>query len=573
MVSTRSKPWCFLAGMGLVGLLAAPGAAATYHVSPRGDDQRDGITPATSWRTVARVNSREFAPGDQILFERGGHWRESLVPRSSGAPGRPIEFGAYGEGPKPRFWGSDRLDSSRFEPVEGGVSRIEVATPVHAVLQDHTFLRSARLVIRDESPARNLDHVRDHPGTWYQDRGVLHVHTAGDLREVTVVGRDDVVHSNGRDHLVLRDLVVDESARFDAGYGFRIMGSADVRLEGCEAYRAGKHHFGVINSTGFVGVNLIAAIAMPDQGAGGASAYVTYSDRTRRGDTSEYHHCTAEQLADPGSGGHYPAFVTHGEGVGSILLDDLTSRGGEIALGNAESGAAIRLHGGRLEAATLAVDGRKIVVDGLTIVGQFAGVSLDGVGNTLQNLVITGGNPGFVGHQAAITEGGQDNLIRFCTIVLDPAAPEFDAVLSLKRRDSRLRWFGNVMISSGTTVRTWFTDFDPRMVEARGNFYGPVARFETRYDGKGASLTLNQWQALGVDRSSIAGDPVFVNAALGDYAPGIGSPLIDALPSDPALAHEALRDRRGTRRPQGEGFDLGAIESLPARGSSAPSPR
>ena len=460
---------------------------------PDGDDRNDGKSPATAWRTVARVNSQSFQPGDQVLFERGGEWRECLVPASSGTAARPIVFGAYGVGPKPKFWGSDVLDKGGFQPEAGGVFEIAVAKVVHAVLIDHEFLRSARLVLKGDDPTANLAHVRSHPGSWFLGDGVLHLNTGGvdprtDPRTYTAVVREDLISTNGKDHLTFRDLVVDETARPDAGYGFRVFGGEGVRLEGCEAYRCGKHHFGVINSTGFVGVDLLAAYAMPDQGVGGASAFVSYSDRTRRGDTSHYLRCTAEHMEDAGTGGRYPAFVTHGEGIGSISLEGMTSRGGDISLGNGESGATIRVVGGRLEDAVLGVFGEKIVVDGMTVVGEHAGVALEGGENVLQNMLIAGVNPGFAGHQAAITEGGKGNTIRFCTVVMDPRAPDFDAAISLKRPDSGLRWHGNILLTTGTVVRAWFAGFDPKGYDASFNFYRRDARFDTRYDGRGSLL-------------------------------------------------------------------------------------
>ena len=540
-------------------------AESTYHVSPQGNDGHDGKSPATPWRTVARVNAHAFEPGDQIRFERDGEWRESLVASSSGAPGRPIVFGSYGTGTMPKFWGSELLDRTRFEPATKGAFQVAVAQTVHAVLVNQVFLRSSRLVLNDSDPARNHGHVQSHPGSWFLDGGVLHVNTGGvdpriDPRTYSVVVRDDVVASNGKDHLIFRDLVVDESARFDAGYGFRIMGSADVRLDTCASYRAGKHHFGVINSTGFVGVGLLATDAMPDQGAGGASAFVSYSDRTRSGDTSEYHQCVARRLDDPGTGGRYPAFVTHGEGVGSVLLHRFISRGGDIALGNDESGARLTIHAGRLDDAKLLLHGREIVVDGMTILGGSAGVHLDGARNTLQNLLIIDTNPGFAGHQAAITEGGRDNLIRFCTVVMDPASPDFNAVLSLKRHNSRLRWHGNVMMSTGTAVRAWFPGFDPREFDASMNFYGRNARFDTRFAGGGTLATLESWQALGLDRSSLQGDPRFADRDNGGYAPRGGSPLIDAVSLDSGLADGVRADILGRPRPQGKAHDIGAFE-------------
>ncbi len=558
-------------------VLAAGGTAeggATYHVRPGGDDRLDGRSAATAWRTVGRVNSGAFEAGDQVLFERGGEWREALVAPSSGVLGRPIAFGAYGEGAKPRFWGSDLLDRRGFRPAAGGVFEVAVGRAVYSVLVDHRFLRSARLVTRSDDPAVNREHVRSHPGTWDFRDGILSLNAGGgdpraDGRAYSAVVREDLVASNGKDHLTFRDLVVDETARFDSGYGFRIQGSSGVRLEGSEAYRCGKHHFGVINSTGFVGVDLVAAQAMPDQGAGGASAYVTYSDRTRKGDTSEYLRCRAEDPEDAGTGGRYPAFVTHGEGVGSILLEGFRSRGGDVALGNGESGAEVRVRGGRLDDAVLDVHGEGIVVDGLTVAGARGGVVLEGAENILQNMLIIGGNPGFAGHQAAIAEGGRRNLIRFCTVVMDPAAPDFDAAISLKRPGTGLRWHGNILLTKGTVVRAWFPGFDPGGYEASANFYAPAARFDTRFDGRGEMITLDRWRALGLDADSLVGDPRFLDPARADYALGAGSPAVDAAGLDPALLRQVPVDLPGKPRLRGRAFDMGAFES-PGRPSPAP---
>ncbi|MHC5540115.1 hypothetical protein ACYOEI_17995 [Singulisphaera rosea] len=132
----------------------------------------------------------------------------------------------------------------------------------------------------------------------------------------------------------------------------------------------------------------------------------------------------------------------------------------------------------------LGIYGEKIVVDGLTVSGPRGGVVLEGRENVLQNVLITGSNPGFSGYQAAIVEGGTDNSVRFCTVVLDPKAPDFDAAISLKRNGSGLRWYGNILMTNGTAVRTWFAGFEPKGLVASSNFYAPNARFETRYDGR-----------------------------------------------------------------------------------------
>ena len=50
--------------------------------------------------TLDELNARVLRPGSKVLFRRGGVWRGHLVAQS-GRPGRPIVYGAYGEGPKP----------------------------------------------------------------------------------------------------------------------------------------------------------------------------------------------------------------------------------------------------------------------------------------------------------------------------------------------------------------------------------------------------------------------------------------------------------------------------------------
>ena len=42
-----------------------------YYVSCDGDDQNDGKSPETAWKTLARVSAAELSAGDGVLFRRG----------------------------------------------------------------------------------------------------------------------------------------------------------------------------------------------------------------------------------------------------------------------------------------------------------------------------------------------------------------------------------------------------------------------------------------------------------------------------------------------------------------------
>ena len=95
-----------------------------YYVSPDGNDNNDGKSPETAWKTLDKVNSAavtwdgmydnpsfpEFRwasdhpearavlePGDVVLFQRGGQWRGVLRTVSG------VTYSAYGGGAKPEI--------------------------------------------------------------------------------------------------------------------------------------------------------------------------------------------------------------------------------------------------------------------------------------------------------------------------------------------------------------------------------------------------------------------------------------------------------------------------------------
>lgn len=81
--------------------------AARYHFSSQsGDDSRsnsEAQNPATPWKSINKLNAifSSLQPGDEILFKRGETFYGSIHITKSGAQGRPIVFGAFGNGNKP----------------------------------------------------------------------------------------------------------------------------------------------------------------------------------------------------------------------------------------------------------------------------------------------------------------------------------------------------------------------------------------------------------------------------------------------------------------------------------------
>lgn len=80
---------------------SAPCTGTAYYISNSGDDSNNGTSPETAWATLDKVKSSTFRPGDGIYFERGGIFRGAVGYFENG-----ITISAYGEGEKPRIYGS-----------------------------------------------------------------------------------------------------------------------------------------------------------------------------------------------------------------------------------------------------------------------------------------------------------------------------------------------------------------------------------------------------------------------------------------------------------------------------------
>ncbi|MGE5138223.1 MAG: hypothetical protein ACM3JD_02070, partial [Rudaea sp.] len=76
---------------------AAAISGATYYIdSASGRDANPGTSPSRAWRSLSRVNSTTFQPGDRILLRAGSTWTGQLWPKGSGTAGRPIAIDRYG---------------------------------------------------------------------------------------------------------------------------------------------------------------------------------------------------------------------------------------------------------------------------------------------------------------------------------------------------------------------------------------------------------------------------------------------------------------------------------------------
>ncbi len=72
-----------------------------YYVSENGNDNNDGLSPATALKTLEKASELQLCEGDVILLERGSFFRGHLNISTEH-----ITVSAYGKGPKPIICGS-----------------------------------------------------------------------------------------------------------------------------------------------------------------------------------------------------------------------------------------------------------------------------------------------------------------------------------------------------------------------------------------------------------------------------------------------------------------------------------
>ena len=86
----------------LLAVAVQPLSATDYYVnSSGGSDSNNGLSAATAWRTVSKVNSamHAFKPGDSILFRGGATFSDAnLFITCQGTSASPVTFATYGEG-------------------------------------------------------------------------------------------------------------------------------------------------------------------------------------------------------------------------------------------------------------------------------------------------------------------------------------------------------------------------------------------------------------------------------------------------------------------------------------------
>ena len=154
------------------------GNGTVYYVDATdGDDNNNGKSPETAWKSIEKVNSIEFQPGDRILFEKGETWTGALKPQGSGVEGSPIVIASYGEGEKPVLKPGANWTIPYFQPGAPGPNGVKYNPTVNNGI---TFYNQEYWEVRDlelYDPTYN-----DTTNPWVYRRGInITAEDCGDL--------------------------------------------------------------------------------------------------------------------------------------------------------------------------------------------------------------------------------------------------------------------------------------------------------------------------------------------------------------------------------------------------------
>lgn len=145
-------------------------AGTNYYVdATSGADTNTGLSPQDAWRTIERVNSQLFFPGDSILFKRGEEWRENLIIPSSGISGDPIIFGAFGSGPNPIINGADILRDWIYVSGQDNVWQTSLTVSAESV-----YFNGIR-----GTKKSSLDKIINE-NDWHWENNILYIYSASD---------------------------------------------------------------------------------------------------------------------------------------------------------------------------------------------------------------------------------------------------------------------------------------------------------------------------------------------------------------------------------------------------------
>lgn len=263
-------------------------SATDYYVSSSGNDSNNGLSTASPWRTIDKINSifSTLNPGDRILFRRGDTFYGSIIIAKSGVSGSPITLGSYGTGDKPVITGFTTL--SGWTNEGGGIFSKSVTVKEQTNMVTINGVQVAKGRYPDAGTNLTFESYTSSPRTitdnglgdainwtgaeavinvndWALDRCLITDHK-GDILAYTNLGSGDIPYQTGRYYFIQNDLrcLTRDNEWFHSVSGgkFYIYGDPSaktVRISTVETLiYCSNHDYITIDGLSFTGANLFA---------------------------------------------------------------------------------------------------------------------------------------------------------------------------------------------------------------------------------------------------------------------------------------------------------------------------
>ncbi len=220
----------------------AEAAVSTFYVSySSGDDNNEGTSITTPWKTLSRVNTTTFNAGDKILLKCGDTWTgETLIPKGDGTNESMIEIGSYGTGSKPVISNPASLPDTELDYPYAPDARTTVKVGIN--IKQHYGWKITGIKIQNAEygiTVLNINRPRG-AGVWIENcefnnivngrRWVL-----SDLgnSERPLINRSTAIFMNGFDNLTLKNNTITNVAA-----GFALQNTTRILVDNVTVYNA-----------------------------------------------------------------------------------------------------------------------------------------------------------------------------------------------------------------------------------------------------------------------------------------------------------------------------------------------
>jgi|AntAceMinimDraft_9_1070365.scaffolds.fasta_scaffold00699_1 hypothetical protein len=499
----------------VVLVMFSPSWAATYYVDATdGNNNNDGLSQSTAWKTIAKVNSSIFQPGDAILFKRGETWREQLRVPSSGREGNPITFSAYGSGDKPVIKGSDIIAIWSIEGSYVNLRKATVNTEPFAVWEDGSRL----------TKQTSRQNVEDNTGSWYWNANILYVRSSSGIpgsnsKEYEACQRINSVMVPTKSYLTFDNLEIVEGGNTTSGVQFYVSaGSSNLTIQSCDFSRSATKHISLWALDGDAWIrdcsfSYTGECRIPAIGYTWSAIWIgtaSPSNHTVTVERSRFEHI-ADYIGDQ--------YQSHGIYVtGGRLVYRYNYH-----LGGVQSGAAVRMAGNVKDGCEIYYN----LITGGDAWNSWGIYNANGSGHLVYNNVFF-------------------NVSR---VVIQDSGPNGNGNgITAKNNIFYLKNIGHKIFDITSNLDTFVSDYNVFFIESEANF--------TFFWDQNYISGLDNWMNVsGQDTHSKNANPFFKNLSVKDFSLQATSPCIDA-----GTNLGLTLDFNGNLVPRGEMPDIGTFE-------------